>query len=290
MADINIANHEIAGVLDHIAELLDAQGANIHRVRAYRNGAKSVRDANHPLAEDVRSGHPENIQELPGIGEGLGRVITTYVTTGRSNLLDHLMGEVDPEDLFMQAPGIGKTLAARIAEEMDIHTLEELERASHDGRLQTIEGFGEKRVHSVRVSLAGMLSRGGQYRSQRGAPESRERERPDVGTLLVIDAEYRWKAERGELHKIAPRRFNPEGKVWLPILNTQRDGWDFTVLYSNTERAHRLEKTHDWVVIYYERDRHEDQATVVTQQNEPMKGKRVVRGREVECKQYYEQK
>jgi hypothetical protein len=60
-------------------------------------------------------------------------------------------------------------------------------------------------------------------------------------------------------------------------------------LYSNTPQAHKLEATHDWVVIYYERDSREGQATVVTKLNNPMKGKRVVRGREVECQQFYEQ-
>lgn len=89
------------------------------------------------------------------------------------------------------------------------------------------------------------------------------------------------------MHKIAPKRFNPEGKAWLPILHTSRDGWSFTVLYSNTARAHELDKTHDWVVIYYERDGREDQATVVTASHGTLEGKRIVRSREAECERYY---
>jgi Holliday junction resolvasome RuvABC DNA-binding subunit len=286
----NITNEEIAGVLDQIAELLEAQGANVHRVRAYRNGANSVREAEFSLVDTVREGNEEKLQQLPGIGEGLARVISTYVKIGRSNLLDRLRGEIEPTDLFVQVPGIGEELAERIAEELDVNTLEELERAAHDGRLQQVEGFGEKRVNSVRMSLAGMLSQAVQRRTrQRVEGNGEEHEQPSVETLLDVDAEYREKAEAGELRKIAPRRFNPENKAWLPILNTERKGWHFTALFSNTARAHRLGTTHDWVVIYYERDSSEDQATVVTKNSGPMRGKRVVRGREAECEHYYEE-
>ena len=106
-------------------------------------------------------------------------------------------------------------------------------------------------------------------------------------TLLSIDNEYCKKADAGELRKIAPKRFNPEGKAWLPILNTEKNGWDFTALYSNTALAHDLDKTHDWVVIYYERDSKEGQDTVVTETKGLLEGKRVVRGREKECREFF---
>ena len=49
----------------------------------------------------------------------------------------------------------------------------------------------------------------------------------------------------------------PTGKRWLPIMHLERDGWWFSALYANTARAHELGKTHDWVVIYYEREGHQ---------------------------------
>ncbi|NNL66915.1 MAG: DNA-binding protein, partial [Myxococcales bacterium] len=112
---------------------------------------------------------------------------------------------------------------------------------------------------------------------QRGA-----RDRPPVALLLDMDSEYRRRAEAGELRRIAPRRFNPGGKAWLPVLHCERDGWSFNALFSNTARAHELGRTHDWVVIYWERDGHEDQCTVVTERSGPRAGRRVVRGREDE--------
>ena len=106
--------------------------------------------------------------------------------------------------------------------------------------------------------------------------------------LLELDTEYRQRAEADKLPKIAPRRFNPSNEAWLPILRTEREGFTFTALYSNTARAHELEKTRDWVVIYYERDDKERQNTVVTETQGELRGKRVVRGRERETREFYE--
>ena len=107
--------------------------------------------------------------------------------------------------------------------------------------------------------------------------------------LLDVDREYRDKAERGSLQKIAPRRFNPSGEAWLPILHTERDAWHFTALFSNTARAHDLKRTDDWVVVYFHSDSEpEGQHTIVTETRGSLIGKRVIRGRERECLAYYE--
>ena len=106
---------------------------------------------------------------------------------------------------------------------------------------------------------------------------------PPVGLILELDTEYREKASASTLKKIAPRKLNPEGEAWLPVMNVQRGGWRFTLLYSNTERAHALGKTHDWVVVYFDDGNGEQKCTVVTEHQGPLAGKRVVRGREEEC-------
>ena len=106
--------------------------------------------------------------------------------------------------------------------------------------------------------------------------------------LLEVDLEYRQQAEEGKLPTIAPKRFNPDGKAWLPVLHTSRGAWHFTALYSNTARAHELGRTRDWVVIYFYDDQHaEKQHTVVTETRGALSGRRVVRGREVECAAWY---
>jgi hypothetical protein len=118
-------------------------------------------------------------------------------------------------------------------------------------------------------------------------PASQEHHRPRLADLLAVDAEYRSKAASGHLHKIAPKRFNPDGEAWLPILHAHRADWDFDVMFSNTARAHELGRTDDWVVIFYGRDGEEGQCTVVTEYRGPLVGRRVVRGREGECATHY---
>lgn len=191
-----------------------------------------------------------------------------------------------PEELFQRIPGIGEKLARQIARQLEIASLEALEQAAHDGRLQQVEGFGPGRVAAVRHTLAEMLRHSAQPHQQSGATGDGEVQ-PDVAVLLEVDAEYRRRVEAGELPKLAPRRFNPKHEAWLPIMRIERAGWSMTVLFSNTARAHELSKTHDWVVIYYQKDGPEAQCTVVTEIRGPLKGKRVIRGREGECGQFY---
>ena len=112
---------------------------------------------------------------------------------------------------------------------------------------------------------------------------------PGVDILLEVDREYREKAAAGTLPKIAPRRFNPEHIAWLPVLHTRFGPWHFTALFSNTERAHELHRTHDWVVVFHsDADGEEGQATVVTERRGRLAGLRVVRGREPECGRCYD--
>jgi len=111
---------------------------------------------------------------------------------------------------------------------------------------------------------------------------------PGVDLLLSIDTEYRDKARAGSLPRIAPRRMNPEGKAWLPVLHTRFGPWHFTALFSNTVRAHEMHRVKDWVLIFYsDPEGGEGQVTVVTERRGLLAGERVVRGREPECARYY---
>jgi DNA polymerase (family X) len=286
MANQPVSNKDIANTLNRIAELLEAQDGQEFRIRAYRNAANTIRDHETPLAQTLHEGGVEALQVIPNIGERLAPLIAEFVNTGRSTLLERLEGEVAPEDVFVRVPGIGAELAHRIVETLHIDSLEELEQAANDGRLEEIEGFGERRVEGIRMALAGMLRRSSRNREPQQQQE--DNTRPSVKLLLEIDAEYRRKGEAGELRQIAPKRFNPDNDAWLPVMHIERDGWDITALFSNTARAHELNRTRDWVVIYYERDYTEGQRTIVTETSGPLKDKRVVRGREEETRRYYE--
>jgi hypothetical protein len=269
-----ITNDEVARRLEEVAGLLEAQGAEGFRVRAYRLGASEVRALARPVARIVEAEGRDGLESLPHIGRGLARMIEEVVRRGRLAMLDRLRGEVSPEDLFTTLPGVGEVLAHRLHEELGVETLEELELAAHDGRLARVQGVGKRRAEALREVLAGRLGR------SRGG--DRARERPPVALLLEVDRLYREAAAKGALRRIAPRRFNPTKEAWLPVMHVERDGWDLTALFSNTAQAHRLGKTHDWVVLYWSRDGHEGQSTVVTEGGGARGKRRVVRGRESE--------
>lgn len=283
-----IKNLTIADLLDEVASLLDIQENNAFRVRSYRNAAQTIRQLDKPVVEIFQEKGVEGLKELPGIGNRLAGSIREIIETGHLQLLDRLESQLTPERILSRVPGIGEKLAARIYSQLDIETLPELEMAAHNGRLKEIEGLGQAKIEGIRDALAGMLSRKGQSSYQKRAVGESEVEQPDVELILQLDQTYRTKAEKGELRKIAPKRFNPEGKKWLPVMTTKKQGWSFTLLFSNTERAHDLGKTHDWVVIYFDDGKHEGQNTIITAGSGSLKGKRIIRGREDECHSYYQ--
>ncbi len=278
-------NARCADRLREAADLLEAQGANPFRVSAYRKAATTVLELPEDLAARVdRDGLP-GLEALPNIGRGIAAALLEMVRTGCWTQLERLRGSADPVQLLTAVPGLGHRLAERIHEELQVDTLEGLELAAHDGRLESVPGVGPRRAAAIRASLQTMLSRS---RPHRAAPRPDLADGPGVAILLAVDDEYRRKAEAGSLPTIAPRRFNPEGESWLPVLHAERDGWHFTALYSNTAQAHQLGRTRDWVVVYFYDDEHaEGQHTVVTETHGPLAGRRVVRGRETECRAHY---
>jgi hypothetical protein len=292
LAAMRLRNPDVADALERVADLLEAQGENPYRVRAYRAGAQTVRSSPRQVSEILEQEGTQGLDRLPDIGKSLAAAIAELVHTGRLGMLERLEGQISPEDLFTTVPGIGEELARRVHQELHLETLEELELAAHDGRLARVHGFGARRVRAVREALAGMLARSTRRRARRlraleAAPAETELARPSIETLLAVDAEYRRRATSGELRTIAPKRFNPGRRAWLPVMHGERDGWSFTALFSNTARAHELGTTRDWVILYYERDGDEDQCTVVTERHGPLAGRRVVRGRESECAEHH---
>ena len=276
-------NAAIARRLEEVADLLETQGANPFRIQAYRHAAEVVRRDRRSVADIVAADGLDGLSRLHGIGESLSRSIRDLVETGRLPMLERLRGESDPVAILSSVAGIGRVTADRLHHDLGISTLEELEAAANDGRLADVLGIGPKRIAGIVDSLEARL---GRLRRARRAPlESQED--PPVSEVLDVDREYRERSARGELRRIAPRRMNPEKRAWLPLLHTERGPRHYTALYSNTARAHRLGKTGDWVVLYYDADGSERQCTVITSERGPLRGKRIVRGREDECARYY---
>jgi len=271
-----MTNRRIADRLEEAAGLLARQGANPFKVAAFRRAAAAVANAPDVQALADRDG-AAGLRTIPGVGPGIAAAILEMQRTGRWGRLDMLRGDLDPQFLFQGVPGVGSKLAQRIHEALDIATLDELELAARDGRLEHVPGIGRRRAMAIGAGVAHLL--GPIY--DRAQPAGQE---PSVDMLLDVDRQYREAAAAGTLPTIAPRRFNPLRKSWLPILHAERGPWHFSALFSNTWRAHKLGQTRDWVSIFF----HQDdlmggRRTVVTETHGPLTGHRVVRGREPEC-------
>src|SRR5262249_35223696 len=121
--------------------------------------------ARRPLVEHRAEVPPEPARpfeervQRPGIGPKLARSIEMLAITGRLPLLDRLLGENQPEALLATVPGVGPELVRRIYEKLGVRSLEDLERAAHDGRLAEVPGMGAKRRAGIRDTLAGRLGR-----------------------------------------------------------------------------------------------------------------------------------
>jgi DNA polymerase (family 10) len=138
-----VENLEIATTLKQLADLLEIQGANPFRVRAYRNAARTVNGHAVPMRKLLAAG--EDLTELPGIGKEMASHIAELVETGTLATLEELAESV-PLSLVsvVKLPGIGPRKAARLWQELDIESVEQLEVAAEAGRVAELDGFGEK--------------------------------------------------------------------------------------------------------------------------------------------------
>ncbi len=135
-------NPAIATALDQVADLLEIQGANPFRVRAYRNAARTVTMHAVPMRQLLEEG--ADLTELPGIGKEMAGHIAELVTTGDLSVLDALDGEV-PRSLveIVALSGVGPKKAARFWQELGVETVEQLAEAAKAGRVAALDGFGE---------------------------------------------------------------------------------------------------------------------------------------------------
>jgi DNA polymerase (family 10) len=138
-----VHNADIAAIFDEIADLLEIEGANSFRIRAYRNAGRTVRDLPREIAAMLEK--QEDLTELPGIGKDLAGKIKDIVATGTTAALDEHRRAV-PRTLteLLRIPGIGPQRVKTLYHELGIRTIGQLQTAAQDGRLKTLPGFGEK--------------------------------------------------------------------------------------------------------------------------------------------------
>jgi DNA polymerase (family 10) len=157
---------EIARALREMGALLELEGENAFKVRAYENGARALEGFGGDLGAAIAGG---KLTELPGIGDALARKIGDLHAKGTTDLLDRLRAKHPPGVLeLLRVPDLGPRKVAALSAALGIASVDDLERACLEGRVRGVKGFGEKteahllegirrlraRASDVRVPLA----------------------------------------------------------------------------------------------------------------------------------------
>ena len=136
-----VHNAEIAAMFDQTADLLDIEGENPFRVRAYRHAARVIEALPQSITNMLEAGR--DLSELPGIGKDLASKIGDIVNTGRFKLLETLKRKLPGELGEMAAlPGLGPKRVKLVYDKLHVGTLADLKRAVETGRLRKVRGFG----------------------------------------------------------------------------------------------------------------------------------------------------
>ncbi len=255
-------NTTIARKLLDRALSLEENGHSLYRIRAYRHAAGLVLMMPVAIDDLVRDGGREALESLPGVGAHLAFTLEKLVRDGELRTLGPAPEETNPRERVMSLPGVGTRTIERM-QEAGIATLEAVERADESGTLGQF-GVTGKHLRGIQTALAA--------RRRERLSEVPAAHEPSIADLLAVDEDYRELA--------ASQEERSEGS---PVLTVCRDGWTLQATFSASPLAHRLGQARDWVVIHFTNDDESGERTIVTETRPPLRGQRVVRGRESEC-------
>jgi DNA polymerase (family 10) len=153
-----IVNADVAAVFGQIADLLEVQGGNPFRIRAYRNASRTLAELGRSVKAMLERG--EDLDALPGIGPDLAGKIAEVVATGTCAQLESLRKEL-PETItqLLTIRGLGPKRVRALNDELGIQTLEQLLGAAREGRIRTVRGFGPETERQILTAAAERLSR-----------------------------------------------------------------------------------------------------------------------------------
>ena len=158
-------NLDVARTLTTLADLLEIQGANPFRIRAYRNAVNTVNSLSRPLSAMVDAG--EDLTELSGIGKNVAAHIVELLGTGRISRLDEVAQEI-PVTLveLVRLDGVGPKKAKKLFDELEVETVDDLEAEIAKGTVQELDGFGARSVDKIRHAIEDHRKHTGRFRIQ----------------------------------------------------------------------------------------------------------------------------
>ncbi len=142
-----MTNQEIAQILVHISQILDIQGENSFKIRAYIKAAETVESLTYQLSSPSDK---DELKALPGIGEGIGKKIRELLETGKLKYYEDLKkSEYDPLTELLGVPGMGPKHVKLVYDQLSIRTIKQLEKAAQAGRLRDLPGWGPKLEQNI---------------------------------------------------------------------------------------------------------------------------------------------
>jgi DNA polymerase (family 10) len=161
-------NTQIAEIFDEIADLLELQDDNPFRIRSYRSAAQSVRNLSDRLQELAERG--DDLSEIPNIGDATSRKIREILETGTCKRLEELRKRV-PTGLteLMHIPGVGPRKAMQLHQDLNIESLDDLEKACDAHKVRALEGMGAKTEEKILQGIATVRSTAGRILYQEAA-------------------------------------------------------------------------------------------------------------------------
>ena len=152
-------NDAISRVLDEIGDLIELKGENVFRAVTYRAAARAIRDLREPLGTLVEQ---KRLKEIPKVGPSVAEAIEQLVTTGRSERHEELQAAVPPGLLtLLRVPGVGPATARTIYDHLRITSIEELEEAAKEHRLQQLPKIQARTEENILKSIAALRQRTG---------------------------------------------------------------------------------------------------------------------------------
>jgi DNA polymerase (family 10) len=153
-------NVEIAHLLSKYADLLEIQGEDGFRVRAYRNAARMIESFSQPVAQLVKESKDLEKLKLPGIGKGMAEHIEEIVKTGGLQALAKIRKKLPAKlDELLEIEGLGPKRTKQLYEKLRIASVQQLEQAIEAGKVEALSGFGKKSVEKIRQGIRNLAKR-----------------------------------------------------------------------------------------------------------------------------------
>lgn len=198
-----VVNATVAAIFEQIADLLDIQGANPFRIRAYRNAARTLGSLGTDLKTLLKQG--ADLRDLPGIGDDLAAKIREIVDTGKSDLLQRLQKQMPPAVTeLLKIPGLGPKRVRALHEDLDVHSLEQLLRAARDGRIRALPGFGKLLESRIADAVQTQMSRAARFKLAVAAQHAEPlvaylKATPGAGQVVIAGSFRRMRETVGDL-------------------------------------------------------------------------------------------